>query len=190
MSEAKLTQAELILRYFQSHPDRDIPHAEVVDWATQEYKRLLGGDETFRDPDRAIRKLSQQGKLHKIKTGVYRYAGSHQRIKALESFDSATKIIVLQRDGHRCVVCGRGVNDGVALQVDHLIPMDKGGPATVENGQTLCAQHNFQKKNYNCTEFGNRLFERLRATAVGAGDTKMIAFCDDVLDVFRRHKMR
>ena len=96
-------------------------------------------------------------------------------------------MLILDRDGHRCVVCGRGKPDGVDLQVDHLIPKDRGGQATADNGQTLCAQHNFQKKNYDCTEFGLRLFKRLRVTAARAGDQRIVEFCDEVIAIFGRH---
>lgn len=188
MAKRVLTQGSLILEYFKAHPDRDIPHQEVVDWATVEYERRCGTK--FRDPDRFIRKLSQEGQLRKIRKGVYRYESAHVRARVLKDFDGRTKALILQRDGNRCVVCGRGSAEGVDLQVDHVIPKDKGGPATVENGQTLCAQHNFQKKNYECTEFGARLFERLRASALRLGDRSMISFCDEVLSVFDRHGQR
>ena len=48
------------------------------------------------------------------------------------------------------------MQDGVELQVDHIKPKDKGGKATFENGQTLCATHNFRKKNYRQTETGKK----------------------------------
>jgi 5-methylcytosine-specific restriction endonuclease McrA len=183
-----ITQGSLILEYFVANPNRDIPHQEVVDWATAEYERRCG--QKFRDPDRFIRKLGQEGRLTKVSKGVYRYEPAHVRVRVLQDFDGATKAMILQRDGHRCVVCGRGRKEGVDLQVDHVMPKDRGGPATLENGQTLCAQHNFQKKNYEATEFGERLFVRLRDTAVKVEDLDMISFCDDILAVFRRHGQR
>lgn len=183
--DSTITQARLILGYFKDNPRRDIAHAEVVDWATKEYKQRFG--KTFRDPDRSIRKLSQEGLLRKIAKGVYRFEPKSRRIRVLKDFDGKTKALILQRDDHRCVVCGRGSSDGVELHVDHLIPKDRGGPATAENGQTLCAQHNYQKKNYNCTEFGRRMFARLRTTASAIGDVSLVAFCDDILATYDRH---
>ncbi|WP_408648712.1 hypothetical protein [Tumidithrix elongata] len=35
-------------------------------------------------------------------------------------------------------------------------PKDMGGLATIENGQTLCSQHNFLKKNLRQTETGKK----------------------------------
>ena len=65
----KIVQAELLMEYFKRNPNREIAHPEIVDWAVAEYKRRTG--EVFRDPDRAIRKLSQEGQLIKIRKGVY-----------------------------------------------------------------------------------------------------------------------
>lgn len=36
-----ITQAEVIIKYFEKNPNRDIPHPEIVDWVTDEYKKEL-----------------------------------------------------------------------------------------------------------------------------------------------------
>jgi 5-methylcytosine-specific restriction endonuclease McrA len=41
---------------------------------------------------------------------------------------------VLARDGHKCVRCGSTQN----LEVDHIVPVARGGRHTAENGRTLC----------------------------------------------------
>jgi len=55
----------------------------------------------------------------------------------------------MERDEYKCVICGKGIKDGVEIHIDHIKPKDFGGKATIENGQTLCAQHNFLKKISN-----------------------------------------
>lgn len=52
---------------------------------------------------------------------------------------------IMERDGHRCVKCGRSAEDGVKLHVDHIYPNSKGGEPTLENGQTLCDECNIGK---------------------------------------------
>ena len=47
-----------------------------------------------------------------------------------------------------CVFCGRGEADGVTIAADHIKPKDKGGTNTIDNGQTLCYEHNLRKRNY------------------------------------------
>ena len=68
MAKEEITQNSVIIDYFLKHPNRDIPHPEIVDYVTEEYKRLTG--KVLRDPDRAIRKLSQEGFLIKVAKGV------------------------------------------------------------------------------------------------------------------------
>ncbi len=51
----------------------------------------------------------------------------------------------LARDGFRCVACGRGASDGVALHVDHASPIVAGGGTAASNLQTLCGDCNLGK---------------------------------------------
>ena len=55
---------------------------------------------------------------------------------------------VLQRDGGRCVYCGRSLEElsGVGqdrrkLIANHKLPLKMGGTNDVDNGETLCALH-------------------------------------------------
>ncbi len=181
------SQSDLIMEYFKKHPKLDIKHPEVVDWAVATYKKRTG--KVFRDPDRAIRKLSQNGFLIKIKKGVYRYDPKLVSKRDLEDFTAAQKRAILKRDGYRCVVCGRGVKDGVELQIDHIKPKDLGGKSTIENGEALCAQHNFLKKNYKQTESGKRYFIRLYELAKKNNDKTLEDFCEQILEVYEKNGM-
>lgn len=181
----KITQAEIVTEYFRKNPNREIHHPEVVDWVVAEYHKRTGS--VFRDPDRQIRKLSQDGWLQKIEKGVYLYDPDAVVKRKLEDFTQKQKQQVLHRDGYRCVICGRGKKEGVELHVDHIKPKDKGGKATLENGQTLCAMHNFRKKNYKQTESGKKMFIRLYEQAKALGDEKTIKFCIDVLEDYEKH---
>ena len=49
---------------------------------------------------------------------------------------------VMRRDGFKCCLCGRSVKDGVKLEVDHIIPISKGGNSEYMNLQTLCRDCN------------------------------------------------
>lgn len=57
--------------------------------------------------------------------------------------------LVLKRDGRRCVVCGRGPEDDarVKLEVDHIVPVSRGGRDDAANLQTLCIECNRGKSN-------------------------------------------
>ena len=53
---------------------------------------------------------------------------------------------VLSRDNFRCKACGRGVEDGIKLTVDHVRPVDWGGTNELVNLLTLCDECNRGKK--------------------------------------------
>ena len=183
----KITQLALIMEYFMKHPNRAIKHPEVVDWATKEYQKRTG--KVFRDTDRAIRKLAEQGKLIKIGKGVYKYDPDFITTPELEDFTPAQREQIFKRDDYRCVICGKGERDGVEIQADHIKPKNLGGEATIENGQTLCATHNFRKKNLKQTETGKKMFIRLYELSESTGDHETRDFCRDILEVFEKHNM-
>ena len=185
--ETKLTISALILEYFQQHPKRPLQHGEVVDWVEEQYLQAYG--KKPRDTWRGIRQLHQQGKLIKVDKGLYMYDPDHIANPILEEFTPDQKQAILKRDGYRCVVCGLGEADGVDLQIDHIRPKDKGGLATLENGQTLCTKHNLLKKNYGQTETGKRLFINFYRIAVDEDDEEMIQFFTEVLQVYDKHSV-
>lgn len=58
---------------------------------------------------------------------------------------SSVRYQVLERDGRRCKSCGRSPEDGVRLQVDHIIPVVDGGTGEIDNLQILCFDCNIGK---------------------------------------------
>ena len=56
---------------------------------------------------------------------------------------------VFHRDYHKCVSCGRNpaTDSSVELQVDHIIPLSKGGETIESNLQTLCKECNIGKSD-------------------------------------------
>lgn len=53
---------------------------------------------------------------------------------------------IYSRDGYRCKKCGRTGN-GTNLEIDHIVPISKGGKSTYDNLQTLCHSCNVEKGN-------------------------------------------
>lgn len=182
-----MTQFDLIMEYFKNNPNREIKHSEIVDWLTLEWEKRTG--EKFRDPDRGIRSLSQNGKLIKISKGVYKYDPSLEYDRKLENFTQKQKEEIFKRDSYKCVICGKSAKDGVELHVDHIKAKELGGTATIENGQTLCAKHNFMKKTLNQTETGKKMFIHLYELSKIEGNKELEKFCIDILDTFERHNI-
>lgn len=54
---------------------------------------------------------------------------------------------VLKKDNFSCQICGITAKDGAKLQVDHIIPVSKGGKTVMSNLQTLCERCNIGKSN-------------------------------------------
>jgi hypothetical protein len=61
-----------------------------------------------------------------------------------QSLPSGLRFSILRRDGFRCTYCGRGP-DLVALQVDHIHPVSRGGTDEPENLRTACFDCNIGK---------------------------------------------
>ena len=54
------------------------------------------------------------------------------------------RFAIYKRDGYRCKRCGRRDN-GTNLEIDHIIPISKGGKSDYYNLQTLCRRCNKEK---------------------------------------------
>lgn len=56
---------------------------------------------------------------------------------------------ILKRDNYTCKICGNSIRNepNLLLEVDHIIPLSKGGKTVKENLQTLCWKCNRTKSN-------------------------------------------
>lgn len=175
------------MEYFFKHPQEDMPHGPVVDYVSERYLKLY--NRMPRDPWREIRRLYQEGILIKVKKGIYRYDPEFEEHRELYEFPEDIKKAIFERDNYKCIVCNRGREDGVEIHADHKIPLDKGGTNTIENGQTLCSEHNILKKNYSQTEFGKRLIINIYKDAVKINDQRIINFCKEIFDVYNKYEI-
>lgn len=178
---------DLLIEYFKAHPKKDMPHGPIVDWVETRYKRLY--NKKPRDTWRSIRNLHEIGFLIKVKKGIYRYDPEAVKQRELEDFTTEQKEAILKRDGYKCVICGRGKKEGIELQVDHIRPKYLGGKSTIENGQTLCAQHNFIKKTLKQTETGKKMFIRLYELAKSEDNEELKNFCAQILEIYEKYNI-
>ena len=178
---------DLLIKYFRNHPKENMHHGPVVDWVEAEYLKLY--NKKPRDIWRSIRNLHEAGFLIKVEKGIYRYDPDAVGHKDLDDFTPQQKQAILKRDGYRCVICGKGIKDGVELHVDHIKPKFLGGKSVLENGQTLCAQHNFIKKTLNQTETGKKMFIRLYDLAKKEKNHELLKFCEDILKTYKKHNI-
>lgn len=105
-------------------------------------------------------KTQSCGCLHKENAWGHNNPTIKQKNKEMVSFKENPKLFakqqrqlmtpalrykILKRDNFHCCDCGRGVEDGVKLNVDHILPIKKGGKTEEKNLQTLCWDCNIGK---------------------------------------------
>jgi len=174
------TISGLIKSYFDKHPNRDIPHDDVVDYIFKSFPKA-------RDPWRAVRKLYEEGYLIQIGKGVYRRVPGYRGNSSEDPFPSEVKEEIFKRDKYRCVFCGNGMHNGHEIHADHVIPRSKGGKSTVANGQTLCSVHNMGKKNYGVTDFLRSFSEKMIKRAQELKDNKVESFFKEILALIEKY---
>ena len=71
------------------------------------------------------------------------------RHKTSRSISWRMRFLVMRRDNFKCRITGRSpaTDPKVILEVDHIVPWDKGGETIMENLQTLCREINIGKSN-------------------------------------------
>lgn len=189
MPQKRIIIADLIKEYFVARPNKDLSHGPVVDYVEEKYIALYGRERKPRDTWRNIRNLHQQGFLIKVRKGIYRYDPDAVKDRTLENFTPEQRDAIFKRDGYKCVVCGHGRQNGVELHADHIKPRNLGGKADIENGQTLCAKHNFTKKMLSQTETGKKMFIKLYGLAQKEERKDLVAFCADILRMYEKHNI-
>ena len=138
-------------------PGRDDPEAATIE---QAYRR--GFNQGFADCARLVVSAGTETiaeRQKEIRAWRFRHIqrfgswpGAEER-PSKDLFSGRTSISirlrweVLQRDGNRCVVCGQGAADGVTLEIDHILPVSKGGSDEKSNLQVLCTPCNRGKSN-------------------------------------------
>lgn len=78
--------------------------------------------------------------------GTCRQAGNRAGLTAPATNKAAASLrfAILERDKFRCRYCGAGPDDDV-LELDHIVPVSKGGQPTIDNLVTACRTCNIGK---------------------------------------------
>lgn len=172
---------DYIKEFFEKYPNEEIEHGRVVDYVFKFIPKA-------RDPWRSIRKLYQEGWLIQVRKGIYKRIPGYQGHNILSPFPSDIKEQIFKRDNYRCVVCGNGKHNGYEIHADHIIPQAKGGTSTLENGQTLCSEHNLMKKRYGVIEFLDKYCKNMTERAKLYGDKKAEKMFNEILNVLKKYK--
>ena len=71
-------------------------------------------------------------------------AKKHERNK---TNNPSLRLAVMERDNYTCQICGKVMRDKVGLQIDHIIPINKGRKTVKDNLQVLCNICNGRKSD-------------------------------------------
>lgn len=91
-------------------------------------------------------RLEQQNKI--IYQQTQQNQPTPQTTQRVRRVSPSTRVKVFERDNYTCQMCGRSHHhDGVKLEVDHKIPVSRGGSDNISNLQTLCFECNRGKSD-------------------------------------------
>lgn len=89
----------------------------------------------------------------------------------------AKRHAIYARDGHKCVYCGRNEEDGISLQLDHVVARARGGDNTAANIVTCCDECNTAKGDSKVEHFaatmGARVAKRIARKLVSIETAKL-----------------
>lgn len=63
------------------------------------------------------------------------------------------RLAIYMRDGMQCPLCGRGVEDGIVLTLDHITPWSQGGGNEATNLVTCCRRCNSRRQDRGMVAF-------------------------------------
>ncbi len=73
--------------------------------------------------------------------------GGSRRPKTRPEISASKRFDIMRRDNFRCQLCGRVASDDAILQIDHKVPVAKGGTNDDSNLWTLCSDCNLAKSD-------------------------------------------
>ena len=136
----KITR-DMVGRVLRSH--------KIVEREGKTY-RLNDFESLTQDEIRALLTLCEQ-KLAEYLEKRGEFIWQHRR-KSTGYISGTLKYEVLKRARFRCELCGVSA-DVMALEVDHIIPRNKGGSDDISNLQALCYSCNAMKRDRDDTDF-------------------------------------
>jgi len=128
---------KIIIEYFVKHIGKWIHN--------QKFRKITG----VNDVPRTIRALRQEGWQIETRGDGYHRLLSKERLSPKgirKTVSRKERYLVFHGDNFRCRACGFGIEEGKKLVVDHIIPVEWGGPSELSNYQTLCKECNAGKQ--------------------------------------------
>lgn len=119
---------------------------------TEIRKRLELSGEEQQHLDRRIRDLDEEHVIERVRkqgATLYVYQGPRTIPRKRSPIHPKVRAEVLLASHGSCAMCGRTIQeDGIKLELDHVIPVEWGGTSDIWNLQALCSEDNAAKKAY------------------------------------------
>lgn len=130
-------EADLYVGLVERSPTSIVPEYRKIKIPRYFEASLKARNEKRLENDR--RMISMVDEIATLRSKVYRS----------RTFPPALRSLIFERDGHRCMNCGKHREElvplGLRLEVDHVVAVVDGGKTTYSNGETLCNECNIAK---------------------------------------------
>jgi diadenosine tetraphosphate (Ap4A) HIT family hydrolase len=147
-------QIEYYEEIVRNMPGRVLANRGIVQRDGKDY-RLIDelGDLSYDDRQALIKECNTRLADYLERRGI---APWQHRRKSSDAVSGSVRYTVIQRAKGRCEACGVS-NEVRALEVDHIVPRNKGGTNDLWNLQALCYLCNAQKRDRDDTDFADVL---------------------------------
>lgn len=185
----KLTRKDqFALDWFKQYPMRKFSNEEIRKLLPSAYKKCASSKkDKFQDPSRSARKLAENKRIQKFPPNMARFYWYDPNLDDLpEEFDDAEKAFILERDNSRCVVCGKGVTDGVKVSVGYALSTRRGGALNVDNGRTLCPTHRWTLETAQDSDEAKQNWRKLLSSLPKLGEPRAQKFWEEFLELLKK----
>lgn len=165
--------------------NKKVSTGDVTSKASTLYKKRTGKD--YKElTGRHLRTLRERGLIVSTDKGVFKFTGEYSNSK---SNPFSKKIIdeIIRKDKYTCQQCGLTKKAGALLTADHILPQDKGGQATLDNGMCLCTSCQNRKNKLGVYDYGKKVHQKSLKKCKKEGLSEEVKFHEEILEVFERY---
>lgn len=122
--------------------------SQITKFSSATYKRRFG---SWQKALEAFVKWANEGE---VETNLAESESKIKKHKTSRTINYRLRFLVMRRDNFKCRITGKSpaTDPNVILEVDHIIPWDKGGETVMGNLQTLAKEINIGKSNLDMYE--------------------------------------
>jgi Homing endonuclease associated repeat/HNH endonuclease len=132
----------------EKQPTRDYLSSQTSKFSSRTYEKRFGSWQ------KALESFVKWANEGEIETNLPEAESKIKKQKTSRTINHRLRFLVLRRDNFKCRITGKSpaTDPKVILEVDHIIPWDKGGETVLENLQTLAKEINIGKSNLDMYE--------------------------------------